>query len=160
MSLRSLLNHCIRMLAVLLISATPATAAPQSVLPFDTDTWHTLKQSPQRPLVVVFSTTDCTHCPRVIDEMAAAVRSARVKARLVVVVMDGAGQENALRKNPHYRDARALYVFAGDDMALRHTVNPEWRGLTPYVALLPVKGEARFHAGSPPAAAVREFLKP
>jgi hypothetical protein len=159
MLFRSSLNIVISTLAVLLISATPVAAAPQSVLAFGADTWSKLKQSPQIPSVVVFSTTDCTHCPRVIDEMAAALRTAKTKARLIVVVMDGAGHENALRKNPHYRHARDLYAFDGDEVALRYSVNPEWRGLTPYVALLPVKGEARFHSGSPPADAVRTFLK-
>ena len=161
MSFRSSLKVATSILAVLLIGTAPVSvaAAPQSVQPFDANTWSKLKQSQQMPSVVIFSTTDCTHCPRVIDEMAMALRNAKIKARLIVVVMDGAGHENALRKNRHYRDARDLYVFDGDEVALRYSVNPEWRGLTPYVALLPVKGEARFHSGSPPADAVRTFLK-
>jgi hypothetical protein len=80
--------------------------------------------------------------------------------RLAVVVMDGAGQEKLLRADRHYRHANLLYAFDGDGMALRFKVNPEWRGLTPYVALIPATGETRFHTGSPPADAVRAFLRP
>lgn len=148
------------LLGGLLASATPAFAAPRAILPFGADTWSELGQSPSRPMVVVFSTTDCVHCPRVIDDMAEAIRKARVKTRLVVVVMDGAGQEKALRADHHYRKASAIYSFDGDAMALRFTVNPDWRGLTPYVALIPAAGVARFHAGPPPSDALRALLRP
>jgi hypothetical protein len=161
-ALRSLIAAVTLLLGTLLPGATSvaAAAASQAILPFGATTWKALADAPSRPLAVVFSTTDCSHCPKVIDAVSAAIRKSRSKAQLIVVVMDGAGQESSLTQNPHYRDVRSLYVFDGDDMALRHTVNPDWRGLTPYVALLPVKGEARFYTGSPPAAAMAAFLRP
>lgn len=141
-------------------SAAAAVAAPSAVLPFGANTWGELARSPSRPRAVVFSTTDCTHCPAVIDSLADAIRKSRSAARLVVVVMDGAGQEEALLADRHYRSANVLYAFDGDAMALRYKVNPAWRGLTPYVALIPATGEAGFHTGTPPAAALRTFLRP
>ena len=143
----------------LLVSAVSAAAAPRAILPFVADTWGALGHSPGRPMVVVFSTTDCVHCPGVIDSLAAAIRKSRSRVRLAVVVMDGAGQEDALRADRHYRQAKVLYAFDGDAMALRYTVNPDWRGLTPYVALIPAAGATRFHTGLPPSAAVQAFLR-
>ncbi|MCX7165278.1 MAG: hypothetical protein NTV11_03265 [Rhodocyclales bacterium] len=148
------------LLGGLLASTAPAFAAPRTILPFTADTWTDLVHSPSQPMVVVFSTTDCAHCPRVIDDIAEAIHKARATTRLVVVVMDGAVQEGALRKDRHYRKANALYVFDGDAMALRFTVNPDWRGLTPYVAFVPATGAARFHAGPPPSDVLRTFLRP
>lgn len=144
----------------LFASVATAVAAPASVLPFGMETWKELGLSPSRPMVVVFSTTDCGHCPAVIDRLAQEIRKSRSKVRLTVVVMDGAGQEKALRSDRHYRHANTLYAFDGDGMALRFRVNPEWRGLTPYVALIPAAGETRFHTGLPPADALRAFLRP
>ena len=152
-------RHLVLLLA-LLAPAMPAFAAPQTILPFGADTWNELGRSPLRPMAVVFSTSDCAHCPAVIDSLAAAIRKSGSRARLVVVVMDGAGQEEALRTNGHDRRANALYVFDGDAMALRFRVNPDWRGLTPYVALIAADGATRFHAGPPPAEAVRAFMRP
>jgi len=148
------------LLGALLASAAPAHAAAPAILPFAAGTWSALEHSPLRPMVVVFATTDCVHCPRVIDSLAAAIRQSRSGVGLVVVVMDGAGQESALRKERHYRKASALYVFDGDAVALRYTVNPDWRGLTPYVALVPAAGATRFHTGAPPPTVVRAFLRP
>lgn len=157
-----ILERWARRLMVLgaLLGWSASAAAAAAILPFGADTWSELQRSSARPMVVVFSTTDCTHCPGVIDGLAAAIKKSRSKVRLAVVVMDGAGQEKALRADRHYRNANLLYAFDGDATALRFKVNPDWRGLTPYVALIPAAGEVRFHTGSPPSAAVRAFLRP
>lgn len=163
MSCRSFLERRARLVVLIggwIASAATAVAAPPAVLPFATHTWGELARSSSRPLAVVFSTTDCTHCPAVIASLADAIRKSRSRVRLLVVVMDGAGQEEALRADRHYRQAAGLYAFDGDAMALRYQVNPAWRGLTPYVALIPATGEAAFHTGAPPAAALQTFLRP
>ena len=153
-----------RWLRILLLAGsvlgTPAAwAAPRAILPFVADTWRELSQSARRPMVVVFSTTDCTHCPSVIDNLAATIRASHSALRLVVVVMDGAGQEQALRGDPHYRKANVLYAFDGDATALRFRVNPDWRGVTPYVALMLADGTTHFHTGAPPAEALQALLR-
>ena len=150
----------IAVLGALLAPVATVAAASPAILPFGANTWTELAQSKWRPLVVVFSTTDCVHCPKAIDDLAMAIRKADSRVRLVVVVMDGAGQEATLRADRHYRMANALYAFDGDAMALRFTVNPDWRGLTPYVALIPATGATRFHAGAPPSDVLRAFLQP
>lgn len=144
----------------LLLSASGALAAPEALRPFAADTWNELARSPQRPQAVVFSTRDCTHCPGVIDSLAQSIKKSGAKARLVVVVMDGAGLEADLLKDRHYRQADVLYAFDGDAVSLRYRVNPGWRGLTPYVILVPAQGEPQFFSGAPPTPAVRDFLRP
>ena len=161
MSCLSMIEHrmrrCALLLGLLAAAVPPAAAATPGVLPFGADTWRELERSPARPMAVVFSTTDCTHCPKVIDQLAGEIRKARSDARLVVVVMDGAGQEQELIKDRHYRKAQALYAFDGDAQALRYAVNPAWRGLTPYVALISAKGTTSFHSGAPSPEALRAF---
>lgn len=162
MSCRSTLERWLRLAILLLGMALPHTstlAAPAEVLPFDGNTWNSLLDSPGRPLVVVFSTTDCVHCPKVIKTMADAIQAAQSGTRLVVVVVDGLGLEKHLRQDKTYRKADALYVFHGDELALRFSVNPEWRGLTPYIAFVQKSGAASFHTGLPAADSIRRFLR-
>lgn len=133
--------------------------APAMVKSFDKATWAQMKTSLPRPSVVVFTTTDCSFCPEVIDSLASELRAkGRVRAHFAVVVMDGAGQTAALLANAHYRRAESLYAFNGQDLALRFSVNPEWRGLTPYVAVIPPKGEPRYFTGRPAPAEVDALL--
>jgi hypothetical protein len=145
--------------AAALLAPAAACAAPAAVQPFASQTWSELQRA-ARPQVVVFSTTDCSHCPAVIDGLAASLRKSTLKPRLVVVVMDGAGQEAELLADRHYRQADALHAFAGDAVSLRYRVNPDWRGLTPYVVLLPAGAAPRYFNGAPPAGALRAFLLP
>ena len=148
------------LVAALLGGAVSVFAAPASVQHFDRETWNTLQRTGGRPQAVVFSTTDCSHCPAAIKQLAAALRTAPSKPRLAVVVMDGQGHEAMLQADKNYRLADALYVFDGDAVSLRYRVNPDWRGLTPYVVLLSASGAPRYFNGVPPAAALRTFLQP
>lgn len=146
---------------VALLAVSAGTfAAPTAVQRFGPQAWGDLQRAGAKPQVVVFTTTDCSHCPAVIDALAATLRKSALKPRLVVVVMDGAGQEAALLADRHYRQADALLAFDGDAVSLRYRVNPDWRGLTPYVVLLPAGGVPRYFNGAPPAAALRALLQP
>ncbi|MCX7177613.1 MAG: hypothetical protein NTX56_02240 [Proteobacteria bacterium] len=149
----------ILLLAGIVLSAPAAWSAPRTIQPFVAETWQELSLSARRPMVVVFSTTDCAHCPAVIDSLAASIHASHSAARLVVVVMDGADQRQALRADPHYRKANVLYAFDGDATALRFRINPDWRGVTPYVALMPADGTTHFHTGAPPAEALQALLR-
>ncbi len=127
-------------------AAAPATST--AIQAFTAERWQQLL-STERPAAVVFSTTDCAYCPAAIDTLAKELRASRRKAKLMVVVMDGAGQEAVLRKDPHYRHADRIYVFEGNPTALRYAVDPQWRGMTPYVALIARPGEPAFFIGTP-----------
>lgn len=133
--------------------------APNVVKDFDKSTWTRITTSLPKPSAVVFTTTDCSFCPAVIDALARDLQpKGKSRASLFVVVMDGAGQADALLANAHYRRADGLYAFNGQDLVLRYSVNPEWRGLTPYVALIPRKGAPRFVTGQPLPADIDTLL--
>ena len=126
-----------------------AAALPKGVLPFDASTWQSIKRELPRPAVVVFTTTDCTYCPGVIDELSAEFRNDKPRVAILVVVMDGAYKPAGWLAEPHYRKADRLYAFQGQETAIRFGIDRKWRGVTPYVALLGRTGEPQFVTGRP-----------
>ncbi len=133
---RSLRNAGISALAGLALSM--AVAAPRAVEPFTAATWTGLRGAAQ-PMAVVFTSTDCVHCPAVLERLAQRFRGMRPPAPLLVaVVVDAAPGEvdTELLARAHHRVADRLFAFAGPALALRFSVNPDWRGVTPYLALL------------------------
>lgn len=142
--------------AAVLVVATVAQAAPRAVESFDERTWQALRTSLGASAVVVFTTTDCAYCPGVIEQLARDIRQRKLKASLVAMVMDMTPGEAdaALMREPHYSAADRLLAFSGPAAALRHTVNPSWRGVTPYVAFLRPGGTITWVTGPPSAQVV------
>lgn len=128
-----------------------AWAAPPRVEPFDAHSWQALHARLKRPAVVVFTSTDCTHCPAALKQVRQYVQRQRVAATVMAVVMDVAPGDDdaALLQHPPYRETDRLAAFAGQAGALQYSVNPAWRGVTPYVALLLPGRPPRFVAGIP-----------
>ncbi|CAN5296304.1 hypothetical protein BH11PSE11_BH11PSE11_10580 [soil metagenome] len=148
-----MLNACKRILFSLAVATTvtvpsPAVAAPRNIEQFDQQTWQKFQTELPRPSVVVFSTTDCAHCPAVIEKLAAQIRQRKLQAPLIVVLMDEYLVAAQL-KDPHYRNVNRLFAFSGQASALQHSISPKWRGVTPYVALFPSAGEPRLVTGGP-----------
>ena len=142
------------------VCASPALPAEsRRIESFDHTTWQRLQAELPRPAVVVFTATWCANCPEVLRRLAEVRRANGLSSPLVVVVMDGDGHPRLLEE-PHYRPADRLLVFDGEEAMLRHTVQPQWRGVTPYVALLPRKGATAFVAGPPSAAQIESWLRP
>jgi hypothetical protein len=141
--------------------STAAQAAPTAVEPFDARTWQALLGSLQAPAAVVFTTTDCAYCPQALQHLAAEIGKRRLRATLIAVVMDAApGEADArLIDDPHYHPADRLLAFAGPPAALRHTVNPGWRGVTPYVAFLRPGAPPTWVTGAPTAQAIAEWAE-
>ena len=154
----SLLRNLMLAGVMLGLMAAPAVSAPKGVRTFDKTTWAQLKRELPRPSVVVFTTTDCAYCPDVIEALAVDVKKGQTKAKLVIVVMDGTEQPEAMAADKHYRKGDAMYVFEGQAMALRYSVDPDWRGMTPYVAMLGRSGEPKFVVGRPSKADVAALL--
>jgi hypothetical protein len=125
-----------------------ARAAAPRAEPFDAQTWARLKASLPRPAVVVFTTTHCATCPGVFEALHAEIRARRPGALLVAVVMDGEALGGRPRES-HLAHASRLYAFRGQEAALRHAIDPGWRGVTPWVALLGAEGEPSFGGGTP-----------
>lgn len=130
----------------LLAAAVPADAMARSIEAFGPDTWARWQTSLKRPAIVVFSTTYCPTCPEAFAYLARAIREHRLGAQLIAVVMDGDGDP---RLDMHYQEADRLFVFRGQELALRHTVDPRWRGVTPYVGLFGPTGSPALMAGRP-----------
>ena len=138
-----------KLLFLLIVAAGNAYAAPRAVEYFQVTSWAKFQSDLPKPHVVVFSTTDCGHCPDVIIQVSKTIKSYKEKVYLSVVVMDGLSHEDYLLSAPHYLMADRIFAFKGQVNAIKHSVNPSWRGLTPYVALLPQKGEVMYVLGKP-----------
>lgn len=155
-----MLNHFKKYLqhvaAVLVVIPFSVHAAPKTIEKFDGKTWQQFQTTLSRPSIVVFSTTDCAHCPAVIEKMAAEIKQRKVRAALLVVLMDGDGNK-ALLRDPHYQKVNRMFEFSGQTSALQYAVDPTWRGVSPYVALFSKTGPPKLIAGNPSVADV-EFL--
>lgn len=138
-----------RFFFIFFIGAGNLCAAPSSVEYFHVTSWSKFQSDLPRPHVVVFSTTDCGHCPDVIIQLSKTLKTYKQKVYLSVVVMDGLSHEDYLLSAPHYLMADRVFAFKGQINAIKHSINPSWRGLTPYVALLPKKGEPLYVLGKP-----------
>jgi hypothetical protein len=146
----SFLRAALRTFGLLLLCGV-VQAAPRGVEPFDSKSWKTLKAGVKQPTVVVFSATWCPNCPAVIEELVQDIRQRKLKASLMAVVIDVAPGENdpGLLRHAHYRMADRLFAFSGQAPAVRYTVDPNWRGATPYVVFL-VPGAAERVVTGPP----------
>jgi hypothetical protein len=137
--------------------ARAAAAAPLTVQGFDAQRWAALLSEPG-PALVVFTATDCAHCPQAIERLKRHQRderrAGRPVPRLDVVVLDGRDEPDALATEAHYQSADRLFAVDGQPARVRHNVNPAWFGQTPYVALVgssSAGGQApvRFVSGTP-----------
>lgn len=139
-------------------AANVAMAAPTAVESFDKATWPALVRNAKQPAIVVFTSVTCTHCPGAIASLAKQRAAKGSPVPLLVVSMD-ADDEASLLRDAHYAPADRLFAFRGNPQALQFAVNPEWRGMTPYVAYVDGKGGAKFVLGEPRAAVLEGWLK-
>ena len=120
---------------------------------FDAQTWSVLRTEVRRPAIVVFTTAHCPTCPEVFASIAQWRAQQMPNAPLVAVLMDGRDplvpDPTATSAQRHLRAADRLFAFEGPQAALRYSVDPTWRGVTPYVALIPAAGPVTFSAGAP-----------
>lgn len=147
------------LVAVVIWSAVAecAAALPKGVLPFSSSTWQAMKRELPRPAVVVFTTTDCAYCPDVIEDLSNEFKNATPKVAILVVVMDGAYKPVSWLAEPHYRKADRLYAFQGQEAAIRFGIDPKWRGVTPFVAMLGKAGEPQLVVGRPTQKQIAEI---
>lgn len=135
--------------------AACALAAP--IEDFDATTWGQWQKTLPRPAIVVFSTTYCATCPDVMASLAASVKDSGGRVPIVVVIMDADGKR-ARAHAAHFGVADRIFAFRGQEAALRYSVDPRWRGVTPYVALFGKAGAPTFATGQPSAAQLQPLL--
>jgi hypothetical protein len=141
-----------------MLAIAPVSAAPPKVEPFDVATWERLQKDSPRPSAVVFTATYCANRPAVLTQLSDALKKQGMKGDVIAVVIDAADSQELLKSN-HYLSATRLYLFSGNEAALRYKVEPRWRGVTPFVALLGADGQTRFATGAPSDAQVATWLK-
>lgn len=124
---------------------------------FDNSTWSSLQKELPRPAAVVFTATYCATCPQVLKLLATTLHERHLDAPLVAVVIDGADAESL--DMAHYVMAQRIFVFDGDEVALRYSVNPQWHGETPFVALLPRRGSGHWITGMPSKKELAAWLR-
>lgn len=132
-------------------------AAPK-VLVFDQSTWATWQQQKKRPHVLVFSRSDCAHCPAVLKQIALELKQRHLKAGLGVVLMDGIEVAQAIADEPYYKVVNQFYAASVDETKLRYAINPTWPGITPYVAIMDKRGQLHFVMGPPSKALFDQTL--
>ena len=143
--------------AACVLATSIAFAAPPRVEQFDVATWEQLKNELSRPSVVVFTATYCANCPAVLEGLSNALKKRGLSGDVIAVVIDEADTAELL-SSKHYAHASRLFLFQGNEAALRYRVDPKWRGVTPYAALFPKEGAPVFAAGTPSDAAIEAWL--
>jgi thiol-disulfide isomerase/thioredoxin len=149
----------LRIIALLLCCVPMlAAGAPTKVERFDAKTWAQLQKDLPRPSVVVFTATYCSNCPALIDRIAEKLAKQGLKKNIIAVVVDEAAPRELLASH-HYKVVSKLFAFEGNEATLRYAVDPRWRGVTPYVALLSAPNKVMFVAGTPSDAQFEAWLK-
>jgi len=137
-----------RALLMALALALPALPCAANEQPFGPQTFQQLQQQVQGPTWLVFSATYCGNCPAVVAELR------RQHPGLPVwLVLTDEGEE------AHPLPAERRWRFEGHELALRHAVNPQWRGITPYLALLRPGQAPLFALGQPSSAQLQALEK-
>jgi len=130
-----------------------SAAMPAGWEPFTAITWKSWTNPASPPAVVVFTTTDCEHCPAVIAELRQHIGSMPPPRPALRVVVTDAGNFTPVSAGaPWYAMADERRVFEGNELAVRYAVSPRWRGETPFVALLAPKAAPQLVVGHPAAA--------
>jgi thiol-disulfide isomerase/thioredoxin len=152
-----MLRRCLLLAALVVWGALGGSVVAAPMEDFTATTWSRWQSELPRPAIVVFSTTYCPTCPDVLASLAAAVKETGGRVPLVAVVMDADGRREVAHLK-HFGVADRLFAFRGQEAALRYSVDPRWRGVTPYVALFGAQGAPTFSAGSPSAQQMRALL--
>lgn len=150
-------NAIVCVVAACMLAAPALAVPPERVEHFEAATWERLQADLPRPSAVVFTATYCATCPAVLAKLADKLAEHDVRAEVIAVVTDEA-EDRELLDSGHYERATRLFLFADNEASLRYRIDPRWRGVTPYIALLPVSGKPIFAAGSPSDAQIAAWL--
>lgn len=151
-----------RRAALALLLALPlcgSTAQPSGWEPFTAATWKSWT-NPAARAAVVFTTTDCEHCPAVIEQLRQHIGTMPAPRPTLRVVVTDAGNLSAVTAGARwYALADTRHVFDGNELAVRYAVSPRWRGETPFVALLAPLAAPQLVVGHPAATALDAWGK-
>jgi hypothetical protein len=134
------------------------TAAKGVVQAFNEGTWASLLKTGPRPAAYMFTTSYCSACPAVFQEVRDATKNSKLRPELIVVLMDVEGN-NALRHAAHFKGMTQLFSFDGYEPAIRSTIDPTWRNITPFVVLIDRQGAIQKSVGSPSPQSLQRWLR-
>jgi hypothetical protein len=154
---KTLLWLCLLLGAAGAGAQSAAGSGVSAVTDFDETTWAQLLKSGPRPAAYLFTTSYCSTCPDAFAKLSAAVRPKHPTIPLAAVMMDVSGNQ-ALRHAVHFVGLTQLFAFDGFEPAIRHSVDPAWPNVTPYIVLINKKGVVQHFIGPPPAQALRAWL--
>lgn len=153
------LNLTLSAVLALAIGATPFSASAKiTVHAFNEGTWAALMKTGPRPAAYMFTTSYCSVCPAVFQEVREATKSSRVRPELIVVMMDVEGT-HALHHASHFTGMTQLFSFDGYEPAIRATIDPSWRLITPFVVLVDRHGAVQKGVGSPSPQSLKRWLQ-
>jgi hypothetical protein len=156
-------TRSLRRAGLALLLALPlcvSAAAPAGWESFTAAAWKSWTSPAAPPSAVVFTTTDCEHCPAVIEQLRQQIATMPAPRPALRVVVTDAGNLTPLAAGARwYALADTRHVFEGNELAVRYAVSPRWRGETPLVALLAPRAAAQLVVGHPAAAAVEAWGK-
>lgn len=135
-----------------------ASARSIAVKPFNEGTWTSLLKTGPRPAAYMFTTTYCSACPGVFAEVREAAKGSKARPELIVVMIDAEGPQ-ALRHAAHFRGMTQFFTFDGYEPAIRASIDPTWRNITPYVVLMDRSGRIQKGVGSPSAQSLQQWLR-
>lgn len=156
--MQSLFKRLVLVASLLVGGYAAAQSTALSLKDFDETTWATLMRSGPRPAAYLFTTSYCSTCPEAFATLQAAVRSKGRQVEMVAVMMDVSGDQ-ALRHAAHFAGLTQMYAFDGFEPAIRHSVDPKWPNVTPYVVLVNQHGKVGRFLGAPNAAVIRAWLE-
>lgn len=126
----------------LISGAGNLASGTQTINAFTAETWSQMLKTIPRPAVIMFTSSDCTHCPGTLKNLRRIREEQRLKWSLSIVQIDEEAYD--------FGDANdARWRFAGNIQRLQYSVNPKWRGITPYIVLLHSDGGTEFILGAP-----------
>ena len=134
-------------------------AQASGFLPLDRATARTLTSSAsvRQPTAVILWSSDCPHCKKLMDQLAALTRK-HPQLRIVSIAAEPASPTlGALLDQRHLPGLRYAY---GDDApeALAYALDPDWHGEMPRAYLFDGKGKRTVFSGVQPPAVLRQGL--
>lgn len=142
-------------LAIPAVHAAQPLPAPQ---PWTQATWAEQLKSGPRPAAYVFTTSYCSTCPDAFAQVAEASAGRRPGVPLIAVMMDAQGHQ-AMHHAVHFKGLTALYTFDGHEAAIRHSIDPQWPNITPYIVLVDRQGRRQTTIGSPEPKMLQNWLR-
>ncbi len=149
MKIKFLIKYLLYTSCVLVLIDKATAENTQTVKPFTHETWESVLKNGKRPSVWVFTASDCTHCPAVIKQLIEYRKHKKLSFALMVVQTNEGDVKKPVKLKSNIKVGDHLYQFSGQKQRIQYSINPQWRGIVPYVVMLPNQGGIQYTMGLP-----------